>query len=138
MAFTTLVFAQLFNAFNARSDRQSAFHHLFTNRYLWAALGLSVILQVAVVQLSFLNKPFSTTPLEAHHWLICIGLASIVLWADEAKKLVQRRMRPVSVHRKTHRGLRNSFAISPCQLFVVVPTRLQAKHTTPYRCSYCW
>ena len=98
MAFTTLVFAQLFNAFNARSDRQSAFHHLFTNRYLWAALGLSVILQVAVVQLSFLNKPFSTTPLGAHDWLICIGLASIVLWADEAKKLVQRQMRPVSVH----------------------------------------
>ncbi|MEP7114541.1 MAG: cation-translocating P-type ATPase, partial [Ilumatobacteraceae bacterium] len=32
MAFTTLVFAQLFNTFNARSDRVSAFHHLFTNR----------------------------------------------------------------------------------------------------------
>ena len=84
MAFTTLVFAQLFDAFNARSDRQSAFHHLFTNRYLWAALGCRSP-QVAVVQLSSLNKPFSTTPLDTHHWLICIGLASIVLWADEAK-----------------------------------------------------
>ena len=36
MAFTTLVLAQLFNAFNARSDRVSAFHHLFTNRLLWS------------------------------------------------------------------------------------------------------
>ena len=39
MAFTTLVFAQLFNALNARSDQVSAFHHLFTNRLLWGALG---------------------------------------------------------------------------------------------------
>ena len=32
MAFTTLVLAQLFNCFNARSDHTSAFHRLFTNR----------------------------------------------------------------------------------------------------------
>ena len=32
MAFTTLVLAQLFNCFNARSDRTSAFRRLFTNR----------------------------------------------------------------------------------------------------------
>ena len=51
MAFTTLVFAQLFNCFNARSDRRSAFHRLFTNRLLWGAIALSALLQVAVVQL---------------------------------------------------------------------------------------
>jgi P-type Ca2+ transporter type 2C len=34
MAFTTLVLAQLFNCLNARSDRTSAFHGLFTNRWL--------------------------------------------------------------------------------------------------------
>jgi magnesium-transporting ATPase (P-type) len=90
MAFTTLVFAQLFNCFNARSDHTSAFHHLFTNAWLWAAIGLSVVLQVAVVQLSFLNRAFDTTPLSATDWLICIGLGSVVLLADEAKKLVLR------------------------------------------------
>ena len=41
MAFTTLVLAQLFNCFNARSDRISAFHHLFTNPLLWGAIALS-------------------------------------------------------------------------------------------------
>src|SRR6185295_7036357 len=82
MAFTTLVFAQLFNCFNARSDRTSAFHHLFTNRWLWGAIALSAALQVAVVQLSFLNAAFGTTPLAVDDWLICVGLASIVLWAD--------------------------------------------------------
>ena len=93
MAFTTLVLAQLFNCFNARSDRASAFHHLFTNGWLWGAIALSAMLQVAVVQLPFLNDAFDTTPLGAGDWLICLGLASVVLWADEAKKLVERRLR---------------------------------------------
>jgi P-type Ca2+ transporter type 2C len=93
MAFTTLVLAQLFNCLNARSDRVSAFHHLFTNRWLWGAIALSVVLQVAVVHLGFLNEAFGTTPLALRDWLVCLGLASLVLWADEAKKLVERLWR---------------------------------------------
>ena len=92
MAFTTLVLAQLFNCFNARSERSSAFHHLFTNRWLWGAIGLSVTLQIAVVHLPFMNDAFDTTSLAIDDWLICVGLASIVLWADELKKLLQRRL----------------------------------------------
>ena len=93
MAFTTLVFAQLFNSFNARSDRVSAFHRLFTNRLLWGAVGLSALLQVAVVQLPFFNDAFDTAPLGLDEWLICAGLASLVLWAEEAKKLLVRQAR---------------------------------------------
>ena len=93
MAFTTLVVAQLFNTFNARSDRVSAFHKMFTNGYLWAAIGLSLALQVAVVELHFLNEAFGTHPLPGSDWLICIGLASGVLWAAEAKKLLGRVLR---------------------------------------------
>jgi magnesium-transporting ATPase (P-type) len=89
MAFTTLVLAQLFNCFNARSDRTSAFRQLFTNPLLWGAIGISVLLQVAVVQIPFLNESFGTTPLAVTDWLVCVGLASIVLWADEGKKLVE-------------------------------------------------
>jgi P-type Ca2+ transporter type 2C len=96
MAVTTLVFAQLFNAFNARSDRVSAFSHLFTNPLLWAAVALSIALQIAVVHVSFLNKAFDTMPLTGRDWMICVALASIVLWADEAKKLVVRLIRSSS------------------------------------------
>jgi potassium/sodium efflux P-type ATPase len=92
MAFTTLVIAQLFNCFCARSDRVSAFAHLFTNPLLWAAIGLSVVLQVAVVQIPFLNQGFGTIPLSPGDWLICTALASLVLWFDELKKLVLRRV----------------------------------------------
>ncbi len=93
MAFTTLVLAQLFNCFNARSDRASALPRLFTNPFLWAAIALSALLQVAVVHVPLLNDAFATTPLPIEGWLTCIGLASLVLWADEAKKLVGRLVR---------------------------------------------
>jgi magnesium-transporting ATPase (P-type) len=90
MAFTTLVLAQLFNCFNARSERVSAFHNLLTNPLLWGAIGLSVILQIAVVYLPFLNRPFGTAPLDGWDWLLCTAMASAVLWANEVRKLLAR------------------------------------------------
>jgi magnesium-transporting ATPase (P-type) len=103
MAFTTLVLAQLFNCFNARSEDQSAFRHLFTNRLLWAAVALSALLQVAVIHLSFMNQAFGTTPLSSRQWLTCLALASVVLWATEARKLVSRRSRGRSTPRNRRR-----------------------------------
>jgi Ca2+-transporting ATPase len=90
-AFTTLVFAQLFNCFNARSETTSAFHHLFVNRWLWGAIGLSVALQVAVIYVPFLHVAFSTTPLTWQQWLVCTAMASSVLWVSELRKLIERR-----------------------------------------------
>ncbi|HWV85463.1 MAG TPA: cation-translocating P-type ATPase [Capillimicrobium sp.] len=93
MAFTTLVLAQLFNCLNARSDRTSAFRRPFSNPWLWGAIALSAALQVAVVELPFLNEAFDTVPLGLDDWLICVGLASGVLWADELRKLGARAWR---------------------------------------------
>jgi Ca2+-transporting ATPase len=88
--FTVLVLAQLFNCFNSRSDRVSAFRGLFGNRWLWAAIALSLLLQVLVVHVPLLNRAFGTTPLSAGDWALCAALASAVLWADELKKLLMR------------------------------------------------
>ena len=89
-AFTVLVLAQLFNTFNSRSERVSAFRGLFTNRWLWAAIALSLLLQVLVVHIPLLNRAFGTTPLSAGDWVRCFAMASLVLWADELKKLLMR------------------------------------------------
>jgi Ca2+-transporting ATPase len=90
MAFTTLMLFQMFNVVNARSDEQSALVHLFTNRWLWAALAGSVMLQVVVVYAPFLQNAFGTRPLSAGDWLFCAGIASSVLWLREATKLILR------------------------------------------------
>jgi magnesium-transporting ATPase (P-type) len=92
--FTVLVLAQLFNAFNARSARASAFHGLFHNPRLFGAIALSVALQVAVVYVPVLQRAFGTAPLHAGDWLMCVGLASSVLWLEELRKLVARRRAP--------------------------------------------
>jgi P-type Ca2+ transporter type 2C len=94
MAFTVLVLAQLVNVFNARSDRVSAFRNLFSNPLIWGAVGISVILQVAVIYLPFLNTAFGTEPLTAREWLAAIVAASVVLWVSEVRKLIARRLAP--------------------------------------------
>ena len=88
MAFTTLMLFQMFNVVNARSDERSAFVHLFTNRWLWAAVGGSLALQVLVVYVPFLQRAFGTTALTAGDWLFCVAVASSVLWLREASKLI--------------------------------------------------
>lgn len=91
MAFTTLVFFQLFNAFNSRSDELSAFTGLFRNKWLWGAVGISIVLQVIVVYAPFLQKAFGTVPLSATDWVTCILVGSTVLWLREIVKVWQRR-----------------------------------------------
>ena len=90
--FTVLVLAQLFNAFNSRSEVTSAFRGA-VNWWLWGAVALAALLQVAVVHLPFLGVAFGTQPLRADQWLVCVGLASSVLWVSELRKLVGRRRR---------------------------------------------
>ncbi|KAB7786468.1 cation-translocating P-type ATPase [Bifidobacterium cebidarum] len=92
MGFTILVFAQLFNALASRSHLQSAFVGLFSNKWLWGAIGLSVALQLVVIYVPFLNSAFGTTPLGPLAWVECIGLAAIVLIASELRKVVLRAM----------------------------------------------
>jgi magnesium-transporting ATPase (P-type) len=89
--FTVLVFAQLFNCFNARSETSSAFDGLFANRWLWGAVLLSVLLQIAVVNVGFLNLAFGTVPLSAGQWAVCLLMASTVLWFAELRKAFLRR-----------------------------------------------
>jgi Ca2+-transporting ATPase len=91
LAFTTLVLYQLFNALNARFEDRSAFRRLLANRWLWLALLLSVGLQVAVVHAPFLQRAFRTAPLSPGDWLVCVAVASSVLWVIELKKLLTRR-----------------------------------------------
>lgn len=97
--FTMLVFAQLFNAFNSRSDTTSAFHRLFVNKWLWGSVLLAAALQFAAVEVPLLQHAFGTASLDATHWTICIAMASTVLWFDELRKLFYRstrRRRPAS------------------------------------------
>ena len=89
-AFTVLVLAQLFNALSARSESTSAFAGLFANRWLWGAIVLAMVLQIAVVHLSPLNRAFGTSALTLSQWGLCLAMASLVFWFSELRKLCSR------------------------------------------------
>jgi P-type Ca2+ transporter type 2C len=91
MAFTTIVFFSLFTIFNARSDDRSALRGMFSNKWLWAAVALSVLLQIAVIYTPFLQQAFSTVGLTWKDWRLCALVASSVLWLRELSKLARRR-----------------------------------------------
>ncbi|HTI37224.1 MAG TPA: cation-translocating P-type ATPase [Vicinamibacterales bacterium] len=91
MAFTTLMLFQMFNLFNARSDIDTAFGAVFVNAWLWGAIALSVMLQMAVLYVPFLQRAFSTEALPTSAWLHCVAVASSVLWVRELEKLLWRR-----------------------------------------------
>ena len=94
--FTTLVFAQLFNALNSRSDTASAFRGLFSNRWLTGALALGAAMQVAVVEVPLLQRAFGTASLDLAHLGATVAMASVVLWVEELLKFVRRRRRQPS------------------------------------------
>ncbi|MDI6798972.1 MAG: calcium-transporting P-type ATPase, PMR1-type [Candidatus Aenigmarchaeota archaeon] len=85
MAFTVSVFFELFFIFNCRSERHSAFKTKpFSNKYLLAAVALSVLLQLFVIHVPFVQPYFGTVPLSLIDWL------KIILFAGSALVLSPR------------------------------------------------
>jgi len=73
MAFMTLALVQVFHTFNARSQTRSAFTaSLFTNAWLWAAVAICLLLQVAAVHTPFLQTVLGTTPLTVADWGVVV------------------------------------------------------------------
>jgi Ca2+-transporting ATPase len=64
MVFTTLCFVQLGNALSVRSVYHSMFTSgIFANKRMWAAIVLTVILQLLIVYVPYLQSIFKTAAL---------------------------------------------------------------------------
>jgi Ca2+-transporting ATPase len=92
LAFTTFVLFQVFNALSVRSEAGSVFStETLRNSRLWAALAVVVALQATAVHVDVVQDLFGTTDVTAWDWLLAIGVASTVVWFDEARKVLRRR-----------------------------------------------
>ncbi|MBW3013312.1 calcium-transporting P-type ATPase, PMR1-type [Candidatus Woesearchaeota archaeon] len=90
MAFTTLVMFQLFQVLNTRSLTKSLFTvGVFKNRWLWAAIGSSLLLQLMVIY-SPLNKIFHCVPLSVYDWGFVILISLSVFVIREVWKLFSK------------------------------------------------
>jgi Ca2+-transporting ATPase len=92
MVFTVLCLLQMGNALAIRSDRQSLFQlGLFTNPALVGAVALTLVLQLMVIYVPFLQAIFDTVPLTAAELGLTLALSPLVLIAVEVVKWVGRR-----------------------------------------------
>jgi Ca2+-transporting ATPase len=92
MAFLTLSLCELFRAYTVRSERASLFQiGVFSNRYMQAAVGLSITLLILVAAVPFLQPIFNTHWLNLNEWLVVIGLALIPAVSEEITKFFLRR-----------------------------------------------
>jgi Ca2+-transporting ATPase len=90
--FTLLAVCEWFNVLNCLSERRSALSlRLLRNPWLLGGLVVGNLLQVMVIFVPAFNDIFHTVPFGIEQ-VIAIGLVgSLVLWAEELRKLVARR-----------------------------------------------
>jgi magnesium-transporting ATPase (P-type) len=102
VAFMTLALVQVVHVFSSRSETRSAFGgRLFKNGWLWGAVVLCLLLQVAAVYVPFLRAILHTVPLDAIDWGVVAACALFPLAVVEVVKLIQRRLshgRPLDAH----------------------------------------
>jgi Ca2+-transporting ATPase len=92
MVFTSLTFAQMAHILVIRSERVSLFKlGLRSNTLLLAAVALTIVLQLAVVYLPFLQQVFQTSALPAKDLVLCVLLSSTVAVAVETAKWLGHR-----------------------------------------------
>jgi len=91
MTFMTLALAQVFHAFNARSQRRSMFTaRLFTNGWLWGAVLLCLLLQLAAVYVPFLQTVLLTIPPTPSDWAVIATCSLTPVAVVEVVKVAQR------------------------------------------------
>lgn len=96
MAFVVLAMSQLFHAFDVRDTSYSIFQlGLFTNRWLWLALGVGAFLQWAVISIPPFATLFEVFPLVPLDWAIAVGLAFVPVVVNETVKVALRLRKEV-------------------------------------------
>ena len=93
--FTTLVITQLLHTFNFRFENKGIFRkHIFENKYLNLAIIVSVLLQIGIIYIPWLQNVFKTASLNLYHWLLIIASSVIpVLIINFVNEIIYKKRR---------------------------------------------
>ena len=92
MVFTTLTLSQMANVMAIRSERRSLFEiGLKSNLPLLGAVGLTVIFQLSLIYVPFLQSIFKTVALPVPDLVLAVLVSSAIFWAVELEKWFLRR-----------------------------------------------
>ena len=92
MAVTTVILFQIFYLLNCRSLRDSFLKiGLWSNPWVYAGIGVLILLQLGFIYLPFMNSLFGTSPLAPSALLQSLLVALIVLPVISAEKWIRSR-----------------------------------------------
>jgi len=93
IAFCAVVVFEWLVAFNARSDESTIFRlGIFHNMWLFRAVILAIVLQMAVVYLPPLQIAFKTVLLGAKEWAIAIVPGVSIFFLETMRKMIAPRL----------------------------------------------
>jgi len=108
LAFCAMVTFQWFQTFSARSDEHTVFAlGVFRNRWLVAAIGISVVLQLAVVYIPVLQRAFGTVPIGLDMWGIALLAGGALFLVEEIRKVLFPRLFSLGKWQPVSRGDRD-------------------------------
>jgi Ca2+-transporting ATPase len=113
VAFTTIMMFQLFDVFNCRSRRRSAFSGFLENRWLLAAVAFSLGTHLLVIYVPVMQTAFHTVPLSATDWLVATAVSSSLLFAMELAKIGLRARSQASAQGSLAERRRRASPASP-------------------------
>lgn len=94
-AFFAISATQIFNVFNMRNLRQSVFQiGVFSNKWINWAFMASIVMQLAVVKVPWLQDIFGFGDIAYLDFLVITLLSSTVLWGGELYKWILRKKSP--------------------------------------------
>ena len=88
MAFSTLCLARLIHGFNSRSKESIFKIGVFSNKFVWYALGIGVLFLVLVLTIEPLRRVFEVVPLSNNQYLTIVGLSIVPLVLVQLYKLL--------------------------------------------------
>ncbi|MEK6962783.1 MAG: calcium-translocating P-type ATPase, SERCA-type [Nanoarchaeota archaeon] len=92
LAFSVLIFCELVNAFNCRSNKKSLFSiGILENKYLFMGILISAALQVVVVEWSFFQEVFHTVSLSLLEWVEVVVFSLMVFVYEEVRKYISKK-----------------------------------------------
>lgn len=92
ISLCTLAVMQWFNAWNCRDDKKSLFFtNPLKNKFLLGATIVVFSLQMLAVYNPFLQTMLRTVPLSFDEWMIIVGVSSLIIIAEEIRKIFYKK-----------------------------------------------
>ncbi|MBN2152582.1 MAG: cation-translocating P-type ATPase [Candidatus Lokiarchaeota archaeon] len=97
LAFSSLIVAEMMNAYNCRSESISIFKKKISDNYfLLLAVAISMVCNLFVIYFPPAYAVFRIQPLDWMDWVIVLIIASPRIWSEEIIKIYWRRAHPVT------------------------------------------